>query len=136
MTFEMTDQIRRHLTGDLLAWLTTVTPRGRPTPRLVWFMWTGDACFVYSRPDTAKLRHVAENDRVTVHFNSGPTGGDVVVLAGQAEVADGPPPERLPGLMDKYAQLIADTGMTPEYFTSSYTIPVRITFDRAWTVPG
>jgi len=30
MAFELTDQIERHLTGDQIAWLTTVTrPGGR-----------------------------------------------------------------------------------------------------------
>ncbi len=41
MGFEMTDQVRRRLTEDTLIWLTTVSPSGRPAPRLVWFMWTG-----------------------------------------------------------------------------------------------
>ena len=32
MAFELTEQIERRLTSDLIAWLTTVTPAGRPAP--------------------------------------------------------------------------------------------------------
>lgn len=63
----MTDQVRRRLTEDTLVWLTTVSPSGRPAPRLVWFMWTG---------------------------------------------------------------------MTADEFTGSYTVAIRVTLDRAWTVPA
>jgi len=86
MTFEMTDQVLRLLTDDTLVWLTTVTPSGRPAPRLVWFMWldgasdpsqdaarlapTRSSCLIYSQPGAAKLRHIAVNDRVTLNFNS------------------------------------------------------------------
>lgn len=133
----MTDQVRRRLTQDTLVWLTTVSPSGRPAPRLVWFMWTGEDCLVYSQPDVAKVRHIAANDRVTLNFNSDARGGDAVVLAGRAELApDAPPPEDLPGLLDKYAELLEAIGMTAEEFTSTYTVAVRVTPDRAWTVPA
>lgn len=137
MGFEMTDQVRRRLTEDTLVWLTTVSPSGRPAPRLVWFMWTGQDCLVYSQPGAAKLRHIASNHRVTLNFNSDSHGGDAVVLAGRAELGpDAPPPEDLPGLLDKYAGLLDAIGMTAEEFTSSYTVAIRVTLDRAWTVPA
>ncbi len=153
MGFEMTDQVRRRLTEDTLVWLTTVSPSGRPAPRLVWFMWTGrdsadpsqDAgtaaarplILIYSQPEAAKVRHIAANERVTLNFNSDAQGGDAVVLAGRAELApDAPPPEDLPGLLDKYADLLLAIGMTADEFTSSYTVAIRVTFDRAWTVPA
>ena len=39
MAFEPTAQVEGHLVNDLVVWLTTVTPSGRPAPRPVWFMW-------------------------------------------------------------------------------------------------
>ncbi len=133
----MSDQVRRRLTDDTLVWLTTVSPSGRPAPRLVWFMWTGHACLIYSQPDVAKLRHIAANDRVTLNFNSDAHGGDAVVLAGRAELApDAPPAAAVPGLLDKYADLLETIGMTAEEFTGTYTVAVRVTLDRAWTVPA
>lgn len=135
MAFEMTDQIRRRLTDDTLVWLTTVSPSGRPAPRLVWFMWTGEDCLIYSQPDVAKLRHIEANDRITLNFNSDALGGDAVVLAGRAELApDAPPPESLPGLLEKYAELLAAINMSPERFTSTYNVAIRVTVDGAWVI--
>ena len=89
MVFELTDRIERHLAVDLIAWLTTVTPAGRPAPRPVWFVWDGSAITIYSlndsatrglpgrarpgRPVSAKLRHLQVNDQVAVHFTRLPT---------------------------------------------------------------
>ncbi|MDQ4039019.1 MAG: TIGR03667 family PPOX class F420-dependent oxidoreductase, partial [Actinomycetota bacterium] len=127
MAFEMTDQVRRRLTDDTLVWLTTVSPAGRPAPRLVWFLWTEESatagsCWIYSQPSAAKLAHIAANDRVTLNFNSDALGGDAVVLAGRAELApDAPPAESLPGLLAKYADLLAAIHMSAGQFTSAYT---------------
>jgi len=33
MPFDLTERIERHLTGDLIAWLTTVTPAGHRAVR-------------------------------------------------------------------------------------------------------
>ena len=93
MPFELTERIERHLAGDIIAWLTTVTPAGRPAPRPVWFVWDGAAITIYSLNNSAKLRHIDANDQVTVHFNSTPDGGDVVVIGGRASrIPDAPPP--------------------------------------------
>jgi len=142
MAFGMTEQVRRRLAEDTLVWLTTVSPSGRPAPRLVWFMWTEESgsagsCLIYSQPDAAKLRHIAANDRVTLNFNSDALGGDAVVLAGRAEVASkAPPPESLPGLLEKYADLLGAIGMAAEQFTSVYTVAIRVIPDHAWTIPA
>lgn len=70
MAFELTGQIERHLRDDQIAWLTTVTPTGRPAPRPVWFVWDGTHINIYSEPNVAKLRHIAANNQVSLHFNS------------------------------------------------------------------
>lgn len=84
MAFALTRQIEKHLREDAIAWLTTVTPSGRPAPRPVWFSWDGTRITTYSQPHGAKLRHIAANGRLTVHFNCAPGGGDVVVISGRA----------------------------------------------------
>lgn len=137
MAFEISDQLRRHLTEDTLVWLTTVSPSGRPAPRLVWFMWIRESCLVYSQPGAAKLRHIAGNERVTLNFNSDAVGGDAVVIAGRAELApDAPSASALPGLLDKYADLLEAIGMTADRFTSTYTVAMRVIPDHAWTIPA
>ena len=135
MAFELTEQIEKHLGGDRIVWLTTVTPAGRPAPRPVWFVWDGTAIVIYSQPDVAKLRHVAANDQVSLHFNCTPGGSDVVVISGRAElVPDAPLPSALPGLLDKYLDAIQAMGHTPEWY-DAYNTAIRVIPDRAWTIP-
>lgn len=137
MAFELSERIERHLTGDLIAWLTTVTPSGRPAPRPVWFFWDGTAITVYSLNEGAKLRHIAANPQVSVHFNATPEGGDVVVISGRAErVLDAPAPSKFPGLVEKYAERIQRMGGTPEWYDNHYAAALRITPESAWTIPS
>jgi PPOX class probable F420-dependent enzyme len=134
MAFELTPQIERHLRDDTLAWLTTVTPGGRPAPRLVWFLWDGTTITIYSQPGAAKLRHIAANPNVSVNFNSGSTGGDAVVIAGTAELVDGaPPPSEFPGMADKYTAMIQAMGYQTEWY-NSYSEAIRVTPSGAWTI--
>src|SRR5215469_8371129 len=133
MGFEPTEQIERHLISDQVAWLTTVTPTGRPASRPVWFVWDGSAITVYSVNGGAKIRHIATNDSVSVHFNSTPAGGDVVVISGHARILrDAPPPSRFPGLLDKYLPAVESQGREPAWFDENYRTAIRITPDRAW----
>jgi PPOX class probable F420-dependent enzyme len=135
MAFELTEQIEKHLGGDEIVWLTTVTPAGRPAPRPVWFVWDGTAIVIYSQPDVAKLKHVAANDQVSLHFNCTPGGSDVVVISGRAElVPDAPLPSALPGLLDKYLDTIQAMGHPPEWY-DAYNTAIRVVPDRAWTIP-
>ena len=136
MAFELTEQVEKHLVNDIIVWLTTVTPAGRPAPRPVWFVWDGTDVLIYSQPEGAKMRHIAANDQVSLHFNCTPTGGDVVVLSGRATVVQGaPPPSQVPGLLDKYLGQIQSMGYTQEWY-DAYNTAIRVTPERAWTVPG
>jgi PPOX class probable F420-dependent enzyme len=136
MGFELTEQIERHLISDQVAWLTTVTPTGRPTPRPVWFVWDGSGITVYSVNRGAKLRHIAVNDSVSLNFNSTPGGGDVVVISGHARIVrDAPLPSRFPGLLDKYMPAVESMGQSASWFDENYRTAIRITPDRAWTIP-
>jgi len=137
MPFELTEQIQRHLAWDQIAWLTTVSPAGRPSPRPVWFMWDPPTIVIYSKNDSAKLRHLAASDKVSVHFDSNGHGGDIVVIAGRAELdPDAPPPSRYPGLTQKYGAAMARLGQTPDWYDANYGVALRVTPHRAWTIPG
>jgi PPOX class probable F420-dependent enzyme len=127
MAFELSGQIEKHLVNDQIVWLTTVTPSGRPAPRPVWFMWDGTTVTIYSMPSGAKLKHIAVNDQVSLHFNSTPGGGDVVVISGRAEVIEGAPlPSQVPGMLDKYRETIKAMGHTPEWY-DSYNAAIHVT---------
>jgi PPOX class probable F420-dependent enzyme len=136
MGFELTKQIERHLIGDQIAWLTTVTPSGWPAPRPVWFVWDGEAITIYSLNSGVKQRHIAVNDKVSMHFDAGPGGGDIVVISGRAELVPGaPPPSRFPGLLDKYLPAIEAMGNSAQWYDDEYGIALRVTPERAWTIP-
>jgi PPOX class probable F420-dependent enzyme len=136
MAFELTERIERHLAGDEIAWLTTVTPTGRPAPRPVWFVWDGAAITIYSLNEGAKLRHIRANNQVAVHFNSAADGTDVVVIGGHADlVPDAPAPSEFPGFLDKYAVAIERMGRTPQWYDDKYGVALRVIPDRAWTIP-
>jgi PPOX class probable F420-dependent enzyme len=136
MAFELTEQIERHLIGDQIVWLTTVTPAGWPAPKPVWFIWDGAAITVYSVNNGAKLRHIEANDKVSLHFNSGPGGGDIVVIYGHASrVPDAPPPSKFPGLLDKYQPAMEAMGQTAEWYDTDYSAAIRIVPDRARAIP-
>ncbi len=136
MAFELTDQIRRRIDEEHVIWLTTVTEAGEPSPRPVWFVWDEDAFLIYSAPDTAKVRHVrAGRSAVSLNFNRDSGGGDVVVIAGQAEVLDDVvPPTSAPGYLDKYAEGIASIGMPPATFDATYPVGLRVTPERSWSL--
>ena len=131
MAFELTEQVERRLTGDQVAWLTTVTPEGKPAPRLVWFVWDGTAIIIYSMNGAARLRYIERNPQVTVHFNS-VGGGDVLVISGPAErLPDAPPPSAFPGFLDKYGDLIEEIGETPEWYDNNYGVALRVIPERS-----
>jgi PPOX class probable F420-dependent enzyme len=117
----------RHLEDDRIVWLATAGPDGTPQPSPVWFLWDGDTVLIYSQPSTPKLRNIAQRPRVSLHFNCTASGGDVVILTGDASVDTGAPPVIAnAGYRDKYADGIRAIGMTPETFGQAYSVPIRI----------
>ena len=136
MAFEFTEQIERHLIGEQIVWLTTVTPTGWPAPKPVWFVWDGTVITVYSQNGGAKLRHIEANDKVSLNFNSGPGGGDIVVISGHARrVPDAPPPSKFPGLLDKYLPAMQAMNQTAQWYDDNYGTAIRIVPERARTIP-
>ncbi|HZO66503.1 MAG TPA: pyridoxamine 5'-phosphate oxidase family protein, partial [Kribbellaceae bacterium] len=68
---ELDDVRRTHVEGrlqtNLMAWLTTISPSGRPHSVPVWFLvQDDDTILIYSRPGKAKLRNIATNPHVTL----------------------------------------------------------------------
>src|SRR5215213_10216027 len=79
----------RHLEDDRIVWLATVGPDGTPQPSPVWFLWDGDTALIYSQPSAPKLRNIEQRPRVSLHFNCTASGGDVVILTGDASLDTG-----------------------------------------------
>lgn len=119
-------RVQRRLGDEIVVWLTTVGPNGMPQPSPVWFLWTGTELIVCSRPGTPKVRNIAERPNVSVQLNATRTGGDVVVLTGEATLDTAPlSGEELAAYDAKYAPSIRSLGTTPEKFHLDYSVPVR-----------
>jgi PPOX class probable F420-dependent enzyme len=131
MIDESTDlgaQVARHLRGDRVAWLTTVTPAGAPLPSPVWFWWDGDdGVLVFSLPDTARARNIEANPKVSLNFAGDGSGGDIVILSGNATVEpDAAPAHGVGPYVEKYAWGFERLRITPEQFSQRYSTPIRI----------
>jgi PPOX class probable F420-dependent enzyme len=117
----------RHLQDDLVVWLVTVGANGTPQPSPVWFLWDGDSALIYSQPSTPKLLNIEQRPRVSLHFNCTPSGGDVVILTGDATVeTDGLRADANRAYVAKYTEGIQSIGMTPTEFADEYSVSIRV----------
>jgi PPOX class probable F420-dependent enzyme len=120
-------QAQRLLDSEYVIWLVTVSSNGTPQPRPVWFIWDNDAVLIYSKPTSAKLKHIASHPQVALHFNSDREAGEnILVLTGQAVVSNGASALQVPAYMKKYKSGITGIGMTPQSFSDSYSVAIRI----------
>jgi PPOX class probable F420-dependent enzyme len=126
---KMRATVKRRLSEEYFAWLTTVGSDLSPQPRPIWFIWQKDSFLIYSQPDAHKLRHLAKHPRVAVHFNTDATGdNDVLVFIGTARVdPDAPPAHKVPAYVKKYRQGIAGLNMSPEEMAKEYSVAIRVT---------
>jgi PPOX class probable F420-dependent enzyme len=126
-------RVAERLNDEIIIWLTTLGKDGAPHPRPVWFLWENDSILIYSQPDTAKLRHIARDNRVALNFNSSDDGGDVAVINGTAKILENAPPAAdIPAYVKKYAGPIKDIGMNDESFAASYGVAIRVTPEKLW----
>src|SRR5437762_4614071 len=83
---------RRRLRDETLAWLTTVSRDGTPQPNPVWFLWQDTSVLLYSEPALAKLKNIARNPKVSLNLQADSRGDSVVVVLGEARIAEEEPP--------------------------------------------
>jgi PPOX class probable F420-dependent enzyme len=121
--------VARRLDSEIVAWLTVVDPAGVPQPAPIWFLWDGETALIYSKRDARRLAHLAAHPQVALHLNASATGGDIVVLTGEAVVDDSvPAPQDNGPYVAKYGEQIARGSWgTPEVFAETYSVPLRFT---------
>ena len=119
------------LERERTAWLTTVTPDGRPQTMPVWFLWEDGSILVYSFRTAVRNRNVAANPHVTFVLNTDDEGEDLVIIEADAVLApDFPQGKDYPPYLVKYRALIDENEWTPEEFSTDYSHPIRITPTR------
>lgn len=125
---EFGQRVARRLAEERIAWLTTIDSNGVPQPRPVWFLWDDETFLIYSRPGTAKLRHIAKRPQVALNLDGDRLGGDIVVFTGQAAIDHAAPPaDQVPAYVAKYHPGFARIGMTAAEFSASYSVALRVT---------
>ncbi len=120
-------RLAERLDRELIAWLTTVTPDGRPQSSAVWFLWAAGEILVYSRSGTPRTANIAASAHVSVHLNSDATGDDIVTFEAEARLDPGAPSAAAnPAYLAKYRRLIVDNGWTDEQFATDYPTAIWI----------
>jgi PPOX class probable F420-dependent enzyme len=115
------------LTTDMIGWLTSVTPGGRPQSFPVWFVWEDGEVLVYSDHRARRNTNIAANARVSFHLNDDGRGDDLVIVEGEARVDDATPQiQANPRYVAKYGPWINTSFGSPEGMAAIYSVPVRI----------
>lgn len=131
LTTEYGARVARRLQDEQVIWLTTVGRDGTPQPNPVWFVWEDDSFLIYTQDTAYKLRNIRRNPRVSLHFDSGESGEDVVVFTGMASLDESAPlAHRHAAYLEKYRQGIADIDMTPESMGKDYHVAIRVKPDK------
>jgi PPOX class probable F420-dependent enzyme len=133
---DMPAEAQRRIAQDQVAWLTTVTDRGAPAPNPVWFVADRGDLVVFSAPTARKVHNIEQRPMVTLHFNSDPHGGDVVIVTGEATVTPGQKPSGLQAYLDKYeSSITGELGMTVDEIDHGYSTEIRIRPTRVRLTP-
>ena len=101
-------RVEGRLGTNLMAWLTTVSPSGRPDSVPVWFLVRDDdSILVFSEPAKAKLRNIHANPHVALGLDVTDIGRDVIRIEGiAAHVTDHPRADQVPEYAAKYTERI------------------------------
>lgn len=125
-------RVDTRLHTNLMAWLTTVSPAGRPNSVPVWFLLRDDdSILVYSQPGKAKLRNIDANPNVALGLDVTDIGRDVIRIEGTAvRAADHPPADHVPEYVAKYVERIGAIFGPPERFAEAFSEAIVITPSR------
>lgn len=121
-------RVAERLKSERIIWIVTTAADGTPQPNPVWFLWDGSEFLIYSLPHAARVAHIRRNSHVSLHFNSSPSGGDVVVFSGIArEIPDAPTADKVPEYVERYHDWLHGSFENPEKFAQQYSLAIRIT---------
>ena len=126
---ELGARAERRLRSERAVWLATVAPDGTPSVRPVWFVWDGESFLVFSKPNTAKLRHIVANPSVCLHLDADTWGENIVIVSGEARIApDHPSAHQTAAYVEKYAWGFERLGVSASEYADDYSTPILIAF--------
>jgi PPOX class probable F420-dependent enzyme len=125
--------VETRLATNLIAWLTTVSPAGRPQSVPVWFLVRDDgSVLLYSEPGRLKLRNIEANPHVALALDVTDIGRDIIRCVGTAALApDHVPADQVPAYVAKYTERAGAIFGTVDRFAAVFTEPIVITPTRA-----
>lgn len=120
------------LRSEQIVWMTTVREDGAPQPSPVWFLLQEDhTVLVFSQPNAPKVRAIQRNPHISLNFNSGADGDEIVIVNGHAVLADPSlTVSSVDAFVDKYDAGIKRLEMTAEQMAAEYSQPIVITLSR------
>lgn len=136
LTSHLPDDRRAHVEGrlraNLMAWLTTVRPDGRPDSVPVWFLLRDDeTILIFSQAAKIKLRNISRNPAVALGLDVTDLGRDIIRIDGTAQyVPEFPAADQVTEYVVKYAERIGAIFGTPAQFAALYSEALIITPHR------
>ena len=123
--------VDERLRENLILWLGSVRPDGRPHLVYVFFLWDGKNILIFSQPNSQKIRNVRHNPNVSLALDDTNAGEDMVILEGKAELLHDPAVNAtLPAYAAKYDSLLKSVGLTAEAMATVYSQAILITPTR------
>ncbi|HVU65721.1 MAG TPA: TIGR03667 family PPOX class F420-dependent oxidoreductase [Ktedonobacteraceae bacterium] len=123
--------VDQRLREDVVIWLATVRPDGRPHAVAVWFLWDGEAILIFSKPNQQKLVNIQNNPNVLLILDNSNQGSDPITIEGKATLlADHDVNITLAAYVEKYGPRIKGIGYTPEQMAAAYSQGIRVTPTR------
>jgi PPOX class probable F420-dependent enzyme len=128
LSIERRLRVESRLRTNIMAWLTTVSPSGRPDSVPVWFLVRDDETILLcSQPNKAKLRNIELNANVALDLDVTDLGRDVIRIEGTATRQPGAPrAHKIPEYVAKYIERIAAIFGTAERFAELFSEAVVI----------
>ena len=128
---EFGQRLQKSLSAQETIWLTTVNSAGVPNPSIVWFLWEDDSIYILSQPHQIKVKSIAANPQVALHFDSDGHGGIMQVINGTATLLEPATVETVPATyFSKYEQGLKGLGYSHQDMVTGYSQPIRITIDK------
>jgi PPOX class probable F420-dependent enzyme len=120
-------RIDQRLHDNIIVWLTTVRPDGRPHSVAVWFLWDGESILIFSKPNQQKLHNIEHNPNVVLAIDNTNEGDDPIVLEGQATLLTNSDVDTtLAAYAAKYGAKMKEISFTPEGMAKAYSQGMRI----------